>query len=49
MDRQDLREIFRDPAADFVAIWLEPGVDPVATSRQSEELRKELKAIGYIQ
>jgi arylsulfatase A-like enzyme len=49
VDRRDLKDIFRDRSVDFVAVWLEPGSDPVATSRQSEELRKELKAIGYIQ
>jgi len=49
VDRRDLSAVFAGTSAGFVAVWIEPGSDPLATSRQGEELRKQLKAIGYIQ
>jgi arylsulfatase A-like enzyme len=47
--RRDLRDLFLGAGADFLVFWCDPGTEPQARARQNEDLRKELKAIGYIQ
>ena len=49
VDRRDLGSLFANPAANVVIFWCDPGSEPVARVKQNENLRKELKAIGYIQ
>jgi arylsulfatase A-like enzyme len=47
--RKDLRDLFLGADADFLVFWCDPGAEPQARTKQNEDLRKELKAIGYIQ
>jgi choline-sulfatase len=46
--RRDLGRIFSDTSADLVIFWIDPGSEPGALDKKQEELRKKLKAIGYI-
>jgi choline-sulfatase len=46
--RRDLGEIFRETRADLVVFWVDPGSEPTALDERQEELRRKLKAIGYI-
>lgn len=47
--RKNLRSMFLTTDADVLVFWCDPGTEPQAKARQNEDLRKELKAIGYIQ
>jgi arylsulfatase A-like enzyme len=47
--RQDLRDLFRNSDADCIIFWVGPGSQPTATEEKMDELRKKLKAIGYIE
>lgn len=46
--RRDLGRIFSDTSADLVIFWIDPGSEPGALDKKQEELRRKLKAIGYI-
>jgi hypothetical protein len=48
VDRHNLNTLFDDPGAECVIFWLEPGSAPTAKQKSQAELRKQLKAIGYI-
>jgi hypothetical protein len=49
VDRKDLQTLFSDPATECVVFWIEPGSAPTAKTKAQAELRKQLKAIGYIE
>jgi hypothetical protein len=48
VDRKNLHTIFENPDVGSVVFWIEPGTDPAAAQKSQTELRKQLKAIGYI-
>jgi choline-sulfatase len=46
--RSDLHRLFRQDDADLVVFWVDPGSEPTALDEKQDELRRKLKAIGYI-
>ncbi|MFH1313388.1 MAG: sulfatase [Candidatus Eisenbacteria bacterium] len=46
--RDQLHTLFRQDKADLVIFWIDPGSQPMARDEKQEELRRKLKAIGYI-
>jgi len=46
--RRDLGRVFAETPADLVVFWVDPGSQPTALDEKQEELRRKLKAIGYI-
>jgi hypothetical protein len=46
--RDRLHSLFRQDKADIVVFWIDPGSQPMARDEKQEELRRKLKAIGYI-
>jgi arylsulfatase A-like enzyme len=46
--RNQLHKLFSQRDADVVVFWVDPGSAPTATDRKQEDLRRRLKAIGYI-
>ena len=48
LGRRDLGEVFAGTGADLVIFWVDPGSDPSALDEKQAELRRKLKAIGYI-
>jgi hypothetical protein len=46
--RDNLHRLFRQDDADLVIFWIDPGSEPTAQAEKQEELRRKLKAIGYI-
>jgi arylsulfatase A-like enzyme len=48
LDRRDLARVFADTAADLVIFWVDPGSQPTALDEKQAELRRKLKAIGYV-
>jgi choline-sulfatase len=49
IDRDNLHRLFRQDGADLVVFWVDPGSEPTAMDEKQEELRRKLKAIGYIE
>lgn len=47
--RNQLHTLFKGNEADIVLFWIDPGSQPTALDRKQEELRRRLKAIGYIE
>ena len=47
--RQDLHNLFRQDDIDLAIFWVDPGSQPIARDEKQEELRRKLKAIGYIE
>jgi hypothetical protein len=47
--RGDLGSLFARSESDVVIYWIEPGSDPVARQKKQEELKRQLKAVGYIE
>jgi len=47
-DRKTLDRLFRQRDADLLIFWLEPGTEPTAKEKHQAELRRKLKALGYI-
>jgi hypothetical protein len=48
LGRRDLGRVFAETPADLVIYWVDPGSQPSALDEQQAELRRKLKAIGYI-
>lgn len=51
VDRRDLRGLFAGANAaewDCVVFWIEPGAEPSAKIEKEAELRKQLRAVGYL-
>lgn len=48
LGRRDLGRVFSETPADLVLFWVDPGSQPTALDEKQEELRRKLKAIGYI-
>jgi hypothetical protein len=48
LGRRDLGRVFAETPADLVIFWVDPGSQPTALDEKQEELRRKLKAIGYI-
>jgi len=48
VSRDQLHNIFRQDKADLAIFWIDPGSEPMARDEKQEELRRKLKAIGYI-
>ena len=46
--RDRLHSLFRQDDADLAIFWIDPGSEPMARDEKQEELRRKLKAIGYI-
>jgi arylsulfatase A-like enzyme len=46
--RRTLGQVFDETPADLVIFWVDPGSEPTALDKHQEELRRKLKAIGYI-
>jgi arylsulfatase A-like enzyme len=46
--RGELHKLFRPDDADLAIFWVDPGSQPMARDEKQEELRRKLKAIGYI-
>jgi hypothetical protein len=49
IDRRHLHRLFEDPDVECAIYWIEPGTDPVAKRKHHEELKQQLKSIGYIE
>jgi hypothetical protein len=52
VSRLDLPALFRRAETEnlnLVVFWIEPGTEPVARAQQDTELRKQLKALGYLE
>jgi hypothetical protein len=60
VDRRDLRSLFARreapaeasasaPEWECVVFWIEPGAEPAAKTRREAELRKQLRAVGYLE
>ena len=47
--REDLHDLFKNSDADCIIFWVGPGSHPTAKEEKMDELRKKLKAIGYIE
>lgn len=47
--RNQQHRLFEQQDADIVIFWIDPGSDPSATDSKQDELRRRLKAIGYIE
>jgi len=48
LGRRDLGRVFAETPADLVIFWVDPGSQPSALDEKEAELRRKLKAIGYI-
>ncbi len=48
VERSHLQALFAQSSAQWIIFWLEPGSQPGATAARQDELRRKLKAIGYI-
>jgi choline-sulfatase len=48
VERKDLHRLFVNPEVECAVYWVEPGTEPTAMQKHQAELRKQLKAIGYI-
>ncbi len=48
LGRRDLGRVFAETPADIVIFWVDPGSEPSALDEKQAELRRKLKAIGYI-
>ena len=48
LGRRELGRVFSETPADLVIFWVDPGSQPTALDERQEELRRKLKAIGYI-
>lgn len=48
LGRRDLARVFAETPADLVIFWVDPGSQPTALDEKQAELRRKLKAIGYI-
>jgi hypothetical protein len=48
ISRSNLSRLFRQDDAELVVFWIDPGSEPTAQDEKQEELRRKLKAIGYI-
>jgi arylsulfatase A-like enzyme len=46
--RDELHRLFRRDDVDVAIYWIDPGSQPVARDEKQRELRRKLKAIGYI-
>jgi len=49
VERKDLRRLFQSQSGECVVFWIAPGAEPTAKEQKANELRKQLKAIGYIE
>jgi arylsulfatase A-like enzyme len=49
VSRRDLRSLYAGAGTGLLIYWLEPGRDPAAKQPRQEELRRQLKAIGYLE
>ncbi|HVP56465.1 MAG TPA: sulfatase [bacterium] len=49
VERSDLRRLFLSQTGDCFIFWLSPGAEPTAKEQKDKELKKQLKAIGYIE
>ena len=52
VERKDLRDLFKRAdveAWNYLVFWLEPGSEPAAKAQKDKELRRQLKAIGYLE
>ena len=47
--RNQQHRLFEQQDSDIVIFWIDPGSDPSATDSKQDELRRRLKAIGYIE
>jgi hypothetical protein len=52
VDRRDLRALFARANTEkwnCIVFWIEPGAEPTARIEKETELRKQLKAVGYLE
>ena len=48
VDRRHIGRLFESGEVDCVVYWIDPGTEPTARQMRQEELRKQLRSIGYI-